>query len=406
MDKAQFSKYRKFYNDHLLQDCIPFWMKSDLIDKDFGGYITSVDRIGKSYNTDKSIWFQGRGLWTFSTLCRLYQNRSEWFNAAKSGKDFLEKYGTDNDGRMFFQVTREGKPLRKRRYMFSESFFVVGMAEYSALTGDKIALEKAEQSFELMLTLYRTPERDPFKITPKAYANIRSERAVAVPMVLVSSAQVLRRCNPQKSDYYSAIVREIADDIINYHYKSELKCVLETVLLDGSRIDNPSGRTINPGHSCENAWFMMNEAIYSSDDKLLKKCLDILDGSLERGWDKEYGGMLYFTDVDGRPCEQLEWDMKLWWVHNEVLIATLMAYGLTKDEKYWRWFEKTHEYTFSHFHDKEYGEWFGYLHRDGSVSHMQKGSMWKGPYHLPRCLMICEQMLNMLEQGKPISPVL
>jgi N-acylglucosamine 2-epimerase len=406
MDKVQFSKYRNFYKDHLLQDCIPFWMKSDLIDRDFGGYITSVDRMGKSYNTDKSIWFQGRGLWTFSALCRLYQNRLEWIKAAESGKDFLKKYGTDNDGRMFFQVTREGKPLRKRRYMFSESFFVVGMAEYSALTGDRSALEKAEQCFELMLMLYRIPERDPYKITPKVYATTRSERAVAVPMVLVSTAQILRRCNPEKSEYYSGIVREITDDIINYHYKPELECVLETVLSDGARIDNPAGRTINPGHSCENAWFMMNEAIYSSDDELLKKCLNILDGSLERGWDKEYGGMFYFTDVDGRPCEQLEWDMKLWWVHNEVLIATLMAYGLTKDEKYWRWFEKTHEYAFSHFHDKEYGEWFGYLHRDGTISHTQKGSMWKGPYHLPRCLMICEQLLSMLEQDKPISPVL
>ena len=171
-------------------------------------------------------------------------------------------------------------------------------------------------------------------------------------------------------------------------------------------IDNPAGRTINPGHACENAWFLMNEAAYSNDKKLLEKALNMLDWSLEKGWDREYGGVMYFVDSADKPCEQLEWDMKLWWVHNEILIATLMAYGMTGDKKYWDWFEKVHQYTFSHFPDNEYGEWYGYLHRDGTVSHTLKGSMWKGPYHLPRCLILCERLLGMIEEGKPVTPIL
>ena len=182
--------------------------------------------------------------------------------------------------------------------------------------------------------------------------------------------------------------------------------MLETVASDGSMIDTPAGRCINPGHSCENAWFIMCEALYSKDDELMKKALNLLDWHMDIGWDEEFGGFYYFRDVKGRPCEQLEWDMKLWWVHNEVLIATLMAYGITKDEKYWDWFEKVFEYSFSHFADPEYGDWYGYLHRDGTVSHTQKGSMWKGPFHLPRCLMLCDQLLGMLERGEDITSVL
>ena len=131
---------------------------------------------------------------------------------------------------------------------------------------------------------------------------------------------------------------------------------------------------------------------------MLKKALDILDWSLELGWDRQQGGLLYFVDINGRPCEPLEWDMKLWWVHNEALIATLMAFGVTGDKAYWDWFEKVHEYSFTQFPDAEFGEWYGYLHRDGTVSRTQKGSMWKGPYHLPRCLMICGELLKMVEQ--------
>ena len=406
MDKKTFASYRQFYHDRLLNDCIPFWMNSDLIDREYGGYLTNVDREGKCYNEDKSVWFQGRCLWTFSTLCRMYGMRDEWMDAAKIGKDFLEKYCTDTDGRMFFTVTRDGKPLRKRRYMFSESFYVISMAEYGALTGDRDALDKAEKCFDMMLMLYRTPENDPFKCTPKTYASTRQDRASAVPMVLVSSAQLLRRCDPAKADYYTAITKEMVDSIINYHYKEDRHCVLECVGPNGEFINTPAGRCINPGHSIENSWFLMNEAIYSNDKELLRKALNILDWSLGWGWDKQFGGFVYFTDCDGRPPEQLECDMKLWWVHDEVLISTLLAYQITGDEKYFKWFERTHDYAFGHFADKEYGEWYGYLHRDGTVSHTQKGSMWKGPYHFPRMLMFCETLLGRLENGEKADTLL
>jgi len=406
LDKQTFASYRQFYHNELLNDCIPFWMNSDLLDKENGGYITSVDREGKSYNNDKSVWFQGRCLWTFSALCNKYGKNKEWLDAAELGKKFLEEKCTDSDGRMFFTVTQDGKPLRKRRYMFSESFYVLSMAEYAVATGDKDALKKAEDRFELMLRLFRTPESDPFKITPKGYASTRADRASAVPMVLVSAAQLLRRCDPDKAEYYTKVASEMVDTIINYHYKPEFKCVLECVGPNGEFINTPAGRTINPGHSIENSWFLMNQAIYTKDDDLLKKALNILDWSLEIGWDKQNGGFIYFADVEGRPCEQLEWDMKLWWVHNEVLIATLLAYGLTKDKKYWDWFEKVHLYSFGHFADKENGEWYGYLHCDGTVSHTQKGSMWKGPFHLPRCLMNCETILSWLEDGSDMGTIL
>jgi N-acylglucosamine 2-epimerase len=224
-------------------------------------------------------------------------------------------------------------------------------------------------------------------------------------MVLVSCAQTLRRISG-KHAHYDAIIDKIVDDMITLHYKEDLKCVLENVYTNGEILNNPAGRTINPGHSIENSWFLMNAAVRRGDDELLKKALNILDWSLEIGWDEKHGGIFYFRDVYGRPCEQLEHDMKLWWVHNEALIATLTAHLLTKEEKYERWFDKLHEYSFSHFSDKEHGEWYGYLHRDGTVSHEQKGSLWKGPYHLPRCLMLCEQILSAIETDGTLPELL
>ncbi len=393
------TEYKKFYNNELLNDVVPFWVNSDLLDREYGGVNSSVDRYGKCYNPDKSVWFQGRALWSFSALCNKYGEKKEWREIADSAAKFIKEHCIDEDGRMFFVVTKEGKPLRKRRYFFSESFLVVGFAEYYQLTKDPKDLELAEKYFDLMFSIYCNSDNDPFKITPKENAETRLTHSMAYPMVLISSSQILRKISGN-FEKYNAINDKILKDIFTLHYKEDLKCVLETVMSDGSVLDTPAGRTVNPGHSFENSWFLMNEALVRKDDELMKKALNIYNWSFELGWDKKFGGINYFVDCKGLPEEQLEYDMRLWWVHNEALIASLMAYSITKDEKYFENFKLIHDYTFSHFKDEECGEWYGYLHRDGSVSHTQKGSLWKGPYHLIRCLMTCETLLNAIENDK------
>ncbi len=56
------------------------------------------------------------------------------------------------------------------------------------------------------------------------------------------------------------------------------------------------------------------------------------------------------------------------------------------------------EYTYARFPDKEYGEWFGYFHYDGTLSQPAKGNMYKGPFHIPRmllkCNLLCEEILS------------
>lgn len=403
--KDKIAYYKQFYNSALLNDVMPFWDNSDLFDKQYGGFISSVDEQGKQYNTDKSVWFQGRCLWTYSKLLNVYGYKKEWADRANSGAKFIKEHCIDSDGRMFFVVTQDGKPLRKRRYYFSESFLVVGFAEYYHFTKNPQDLALAEKYFDLMYAMYRNPSADPFKITPKENADIRNLHSNANPMVLVSSAQTLKRIS-QKDAKYDKIIADIVRDMISLHYKPQYKCVLENVNLDGSILDNPTGRTINPGHSIENSWFLMNYADKTNDKDLLEKALNILNWSLSLGWDKEYGGVYYFRDLFNRPCEQLEHDMKLWWVHCECLIATLTAYKLTGEQKYFDAFEQIHEYSFEHFCDKKHGEWYGYLHRDGTVSHTQKGSLWKGPYHLPRCLLLCEGILDSLLNDTPLPQLL
>lgn len=402
MNSSDLRTYREKYRRELFENCIPFWLEHGL-DRVNGGIYTCLTRTGNVYCADKSVWFQGRSAWTFSRLCALYGERAQWRSAAKSCIDFLEEHCIDPfDRRMYFSTTAEGLPLRKRRYFYSEAFYTIANAEYGAAFHDPEALRRARESFDFILGIHLNPDADPYKITPKVFSQTRSTRAFAPSIILLNAADVLRRCNKDRADEYTSIAAETTEEILKYHYKEDLRAILETTGANGEFLyDAYGGRTMNPGHALEGAWFLLNEAITSGDQALLPKVEAIFDWSMDIGWDKEYGGIFSFVDVLGYPPEQLEHDMKIWWTGCEAAIAAILLYEQTEKPRYWDWFTRIDHYLFGAFGDPEYGEWYGYLHRDGTPTQpVCKGSMFKGPFHLPRMLMTVEQSLARLEKKR------
>jgi len=387
MDMNALQTIRELFQQQLLNSVEPFWTGSQMLDRKNGGVFTSLDRAGNVYSTDKSVWFQGRCLWTYSDMMAHYGEKPEWMEICRSCREFMEKHCFDSDGRMFFTVTAEGKPLRKRRYFFSETFFVLGMAEFSRVTGDKSALEEAKRVYDLLISIYHEPAKDPFKITPKSDPETRAMKAMANPMILLNVNTALRRADPENRDFYDALADEYTTEIVRDFRKKDLSCALENVGLQGEFYsDISAGRLVNPGHSLECSWFLLNEANERGDEALKAEALSLMEDSLNIGWDQVYGGIRYFADALDRPVVELECDMKLWWPQNEAILATLLAWKTTGEEKYAQWFMKAVEYTLDHFPDPDFGEWFGYLHRDGTVSHTYKGSTFKGPFHIFRML--------------------
>ena len=190
------------------------------------------------------------------------------------------------------------------------------------------------------------------------------------------------------------------EEIFRYHVKPDLKCVLENVGGDGTpRLYYTEGRTVNPGHDIECVWFLLEYARRTGEEEWVEKAAQIFDWAYGAGWDEEYGGLLYFVDCLKKPPEAYEHDMKLWWPHNEILIASLMLFQDTGREKYLQRFFETLEYCKAHFSDPAYGEWYGYLRRDGlPTMPSTKGSTFKGPFHLPRCLVLVDGMLRALTE--------
>ena len=397
MNKEYLRKTQVWVREEL-DRCVNFWLKNGM-DKVNGGVYTCLDRTGRVYSTDKSVWMQGRCGWIFSYLCHLYGTKPEWLEASKSCLDFMEKYCINHDagGRMYFTVTADGKPLRQRRYFYSESFYAAANAEYYGITGDKVCLERARRAYNTYWDLYHGAP-DPVGMPPKTIAETRSGRGFGNPMIILNVIGILLRVDPEHKAEYEERAQQCVDEIFTYFVKPELKCVLENVGPNGeARLDVTEGRIVNPGHDIEGVWFILEHAKRTGDTSLIPKAAQIFDWAIEAGWDKEYGGLLYFIDCLGNPPEAYEHDMKLWWPHNEILIASMMLYRDTKDEKYLQWFDKTLEYCKEVFSDPAYGEWYGYLRRDGKPTMPStKGSTFKGPFHLPRCLTMVDTMITEL----------
>ena len=379
---------REIYRRELFDSVIPFWLNHSL-DHVNGGQFNSLDRDGTVFDTDKSMWLQGRALWMFAKLYNEVEQRQAWLDAARHIYDFIMRHGFDDDGRMFFAVTADGRPLRKRRYLFTETFAVIGLAEYARATGDAAALQRAIDTYALV----DDHLRNPCKLEPKVYPSTRRAKAHNVSMIMLVTTQELRVAAPP-DPLYEKVVDDALDQILNHFLDEGAQAVFEVLATDNSKLDTDDGRRITPGHAMESAAFVMHEAIARGDDSLIAPALKMIDYSMARGWDEQYGGLLYFVDADGKPPTRLEWDMKLWWPHAEALYALLLAFHLSGAEQYARWFEQMHEWTFAHFPDPEIGGWYGYLHRDGSLSTSLKGGMWKGFFHTPRAIWLCWKLLG------------
>lgn len=375
----ELSIYADLYKTELLDSVVPFWLNHSK-DLEYGGYFTCLDRKGEVFDTDKFIWLQGREVWLFSMLYNKIEKKQEWLEMALQGADFMKKYGRDEQGNWYFSLTREGKPLIQPYNIFSDCFAAMAFSELYKATANEEYKQIALNTFSNILKRQNNPKGIYNKLVP----GTRPLKNFSLPMILANLSLILEDLlGTEKVD---EMAETLIYEVMEVFYDKNSGLILENVTPDGSFSNSFEGRLLNPGHTNEAMWFMMDLAVRFNNKSLINKSVDILLQTTENGWDKKHGGIFYFLDLKGYPPQQLEWDQKLWWVHIETLVAMARAYKLTGNAECKAWFEKIHEYTWSHFKDNEYPEWYGYLNRRGEPFLDLKGGKWKGCFHVPRGL--------------------
>lgn len=384
---ATATQYRNQYAAALFDDVVPFWLRHSP-DLELGGYFTCLEREGRVYDSDKFLWLQGRQAWLFAALYNHFEAVPEWLETARLGIDFLKRHGRDAAGDWYFALDRRGRPVSTPWSIFSDCFVTMGMSRYALAAGDDEAQRIALQSYE---RIYRRKAQAHGAFQTAVPEN-RALIEFPLPMILINLALELSWLLP--ADRVRSDTRAAVDELMTLFLDRDRMLFYECVAPDGAHVDCFEGRRINPGHGIEAVWIVIAGCELLGDRDTALLAAEVALSQLEFGWDEKHGGIFAFLDAEGHPPEQLEWDQKLWWVHLEAIVTMLTCYNLTGNERYWRWFETIHRYSWERFPDPTYGEWWGYLDRRGELSLPLKGGKWKGCFHVPRALWMARNELE------------
>ena len=381
----------------LLERVIPFWSER-VVDKQFGGYFTCFDQLGSLSDTRKPGWFIGRIMYTFSLLCQRFGARDEWLEIAKAGYDFLPG-ASAGDGRFAQMLSRKGEILAGAVSIFTDHFAVKGLINFLTALGNKADEKDIAYTKELLDKLL-IHVKDP-EILRLECPDERFQKHAVNFMTMA----VLIEAKKLFGSEYDSILREYVSRSLYQFASDELGAPMEYIGRDGKPLPEGPGRITDAGHTMESLWFSMEAADLLGEKEWYHRAGEVLDWVIRDCWDDQYGGFIQhrdfergepeeiflITDYDGTP---VGWQDKIWWVQAESLIALCMSAVRNNNEKHWDKFKELYQYVRLHLTDPRTGEWYSFLHRDGRMLLPDLGSTLKGPYHVPRCLMMITGILE------------
>jgi N-acylglucosamine 2-epimerase len=392
---AELQSLAEFYLQHLTRDVLGFWAPR-VLDSAQGGYFQCFDRAGNRTADDKYVWMQGRNLWMYSALYRRLERRPEWLLLAEAGRDFLVRHAYAGEGRWFYQLDRAGNARRGTISIYTDHFVLAGLCEYAAATG-------LGEDLDLIETTYDAIERNTFD---PGFKDIfhgvwhPGYQRHGIYMIGLHVAGVARLVLGESRT--RPLIDECLYRILHVFAKDDRRLLFESLSRSGEVVDEPEGRVVNPGHALESMWFCMEEGLYRGDRKIVERASEIAGWMYAYGRDPVHGGLFAFRDASGEDPRTMDWHKetevawsdKVWWVHSEALYALALAALETNDAARWAEFVELHQWCMSRFPDREFGEWYPVLHRDGSPKITDKGGEWKAVYHLPRALLLLNRLFH------------
>ncbi len=435
MERKSYGLLLSEYRRQLFEVVLPFWLERG-IDREHGGYFTCFNNDGSELLQEhKFTWSQGRFVWMLARLFRDYEGRvseaqrARFLELARSGAEFLMEHARLPSGHCAFILDRRGRPIlldgagQGRQAgtgedydlsIYADFFVIYGLGEYARAAQDERALEFA---LELYADVHRRLETGRYRTDP--YPIPAGYQVHGEPMILLETSQELADAAEELGRRQRAIgLRRVAHRcshrIMDLFRRPREQAVLEMLGADNQPRETLLGRFINPGHTIEDMWFLMHWALRTGDEQLFADAAETMRWALEKGWDREYGGLFLFRDKHGgEPAGEVppeladhemvrkvrgDWASKLWWPHSEALYALPLA--IEDMERPWmdEWFQRVQDYTFRTFPnpDRSVGEWIQIRDRQGHPDPRIVALPVKDPFHIVRALALAIPVLERL----------
>jgi len=378
----------RFYRQFLFDGILPFWREHG-IDRTHGGLLTCLDDAGQLMSSDKFVWSQARGVWTFAAIYRRLQPDPELLDIAVQTAEFCLTHAIQADGRVCFRLSQQGEVLEGPTSIYADLFLAYGLNELYLATGTDRYRETALQLFKRSVGEIQKPYFDrlaPYALPP-GVAWVHGP-----PMIALETANELLEGGGDPE--ISAFVDWALDRIMRHHRRPEMRTLLEHLGPADEFIDSPPGRAVVPGHSIESMWFVIHAALRLNRPALVQEATEVIRWMVQAGWDAEFGGLFLGRDSEGiEPPWYANADKKLWWVHCEALYALLLCRQLGSGGWSEEWFERIRQWAFAH-HGDGTGEWIQRLDRTGKPIEELIALPVKDPFHLPRALILSIQLLS------------
>ncbi|MBI4626933.1 MAG: AGE family epimerase/isomerase [Verrucomicrobia bacterium] len=392
-----FREKARFYSAQLTDNILPFWIRHARDPK--GGYHTCLNRDGSVYDYDKvCMWHAGRLIWTYSHLYADWRPEPAWLDFAAWGIAFLENTRYVANGRMFYALTRDGMPLQNPCDLATVNSTVLGLVGFAHATRNQALHDQGRALFfaQAWERLQRPGEAyQPF------IATTRPVRVHGHSMIGLNVLQELRRFDD--GDEFDPLIDTCARQMLELHFRPERRVLLELVGWQGEDLPGGEGRMVNPGHMIEGGIFLIHEGLRRNTSHYVAEGCRLVRFGFETGWDAEHGGIYNDVDAEGLPIGNADVYRacgKLWWQHAEALYGTMLAYAVTGDPWFLAAYEKTESYSFSHFADAEFGEWYAYLDRYGKPINLAKGTPRKNSFHIGRNFYWCCRLAGRIASGE------
>ena len=385
--------YRSVADDYrrlLTAELLPWWLMHAM-DEVYGGMYTCINNDGTIASHDKYVWSQARALWMFSAAYNRIQPDPTYLRAADQLFGFLRDHGRTDQGEWMFLLSREGQRIEGPTSIQTDAFALCAMVEYSKVVGREQAIDMAMDTYRCTLGRLRRPGS--YQTMP--YPIPEGTKAHRVSMQFSLAYWELGKAVSDDDIKAEGMAR--TDDVLNHFYQPELKSTFEYLSLDNNLLAPPIGTLIGPGHGIETAWFQIENVRHTADRQRLEKALHVMRYSFERGWDEEYGGLFLYVDHSGKEAYLPHATTKPSWPHSETLCGALMAHEICEEPWCLEWYQRVHEWAFSHYPNAEHGEWNHRLDRSGEPINTVISLPTKDPFHLSRAFIYAIETLDRLQ---------
>ncbi len=389
--RAELDQLKRQYEYDLYEDFLPF-TEGYVIDHEYGGFMCTTDRDGTRLSTDKSLWYEGRGIWVYSYLYNNLRRDPKFLEVARKSAAFILRHKPSDDKFWPSAFSREGEAIGgPDMRTYGDLFVAQGFAEYGKASGDGTYIRLAKEIMDKCLRFY-----DRADFWPEAAQSYLGKEASLVPGARVQGVWfvLLNLCTgmlDHKSDPdILAVADRCLDALMNGHWNPDFGLNNEILNHDMSRRQDDIGQFVYTGHSIETLWMVMVEAARRRDRTLFELAARRFKRHVEVAWDDVYGGVFRSLNHVDRNIWLVD---KVLWAQEEVLIGSLFAFEHTGWKWAKDWFVKMYNYVHEKWPLRKHGHSLWDNGTDRQVTYVEHYNRVEN-YHHPRHLMLNLQALD------------